>query len=130
MRGYGHVKLANVALARAREAELLHRFDPAALSAAGGDDGGGADPRHPGDGGIALTRGQRTAPRSSHTLLCEPIFMALLTTAISPSARTASLFISRPWVLPLNPPAGSTLPAIGCGALNCTPSADTAMASP
>jgi indolepyruvate ferredoxin oxidoreductase len=30
MRGYGHVKLANVALARVREAELLHRFDPAA----------------------------------------------------------------------------------------------------
>jgi indolepyruvate ferredoxin oxidoreductase len=29
MRGFGHVKLANVALARAREAELLHRFDPA-----------------------------------------------------------------------------------------------------
>jgi len=29
MRGYGHVKLANVALARLREAELLHRFDPA-----------------------------------------------------------------------------------------------------
>jgi indolepyruvate ferredoxin oxidoreductase len=29
MRGYGHVKLANVVLARAREAELLHRFDPA-----------------------------------------------------------------------------------------------------
>jgi indolepyruvate ferredoxin oxidoreductase len=28
MRGYGHVKLANVALARVREAELLHRFDP------------------------------------------------------------------------------------------------------
>ncbi len=28
MRGYGHIKLANVALARAREAELLHRFDP------------------------------------------------------------------------------------------------------
>ena len=28
MRGYGHVKLANVALARARESELLHRFDP------------------------------------------------------------------------------------------------------
>jgi len=28
MRGYGHVKLANVALARAREAELMHRFDP------------------------------------------------------------------------------------------------------
>jgi len=28
MRGYGHVKLANVALARAQEAELLHRFDP------------------------------------------------------------------------------------------------------
>ncbi len=27
MRGFGHVKLANVALARAREAELLHRFD-------------------------------------------------------------------------------------------------------
>jgi indolepyruvate ferredoxin oxidoreductase len=30
MRGYGHVKLANIALARVREAELLHRFDPAA----------------------------------------------------------------------------------------------------
>jgi indolepyruvate ferredoxin oxidoreductase len=29
MRGYGHVKLANVALARSREAELLYRFDPA-----------------------------------------------------------------------------------------------------
>ncbi|HWH83888.1 MAG TPA: DUF6537 domain-containing protein, partial [Burkholderiaceae bacterium] len=28
MRGYGHVKLANIALARVREAELLHRFDP------------------------------------------------------------------------------------------------------
>jgi indolepyruvate ferredoxin oxidoreductase len=30
MRGFGHVKQANVALARAREAELLHRFDPQA----------------------------------------------------------------------------------------------------
>ncbi|MFO1266995.1 MAG: DUF6537 domain-containing protein [Rubrivivax sp.] len=30
MRGYGHVKLANVALARTREAELLHRLDPRA----------------------------------------------------------------------------------------------------
>jgi indolepyruvate ferredoxin oxidoreductase len=30
MRGYGHVKLANVAMARVREAELLNRFDPAA----------------------------------------------------------------------------------------------------
>jgi indolepyruvate ferredoxin oxidoreductase len=29
MRGYGHVKLANVALARTREAELLHRLDAA-----------------------------------------------------------------------------------------------------
>ena len=29
MRGYGHVKLANVTIARACEAELLHRFDPA-----------------------------------------------------------------------------------------------------
>jgi indolepyruvate ferredoxin oxidoreductase len=29
MRGFGHVKIANVALARAREAELLHRIDPA-----------------------------------------------------------------------------------------------------
>ena len=28
MRGYGHVKLANLALARGREAELLHRFAP------------------------------------------------------------------------------------------------------
>ncbi len=29
MRGFGHVKLANIALARVREAELLHRFNPA-----------------------------------------------------------------------------------------------------
>jgi len=29
MRGFGHVKLANVALARTREAELLHRLDAA-----------------------------------------------------------------------------------------------------
>ena len=29
MRGFGHVKLANVAVTRAREAEMLHRFDPA-----------------------------------------------------------------------------------------------------
>ncbi len=29
VRGFGHVKLANEALARAREAELLHRWDPA-----------------------------------------------------------------------------------------------------
>jgi len=28
MRGYGHVKIANVALARTREAELLYRLDP------------------------------------------------------------------------------------------------------
>ncbi|MBK7613557.1 MAG: indolepyruvate ferredoxin oxidoreductase family protein [Burkholderiales bacterium] len=28
MRGYGHVKLANVALAKVREAELLHRYNP------------------------------------------------------------------------------------------------------
>jgi len=28
MRGYGHVKIANVAVAKAREAEWLHRFDP------------------------------------------------------------------------------------------------------
>ena len=30
VRGFGHVKLANLALARVREAELLHRFDPGA----------------------------------------------------------------------------------------------------
>jgi indolepyruvate ferredoxin oxidoreductase len=29
IRGYGHVKLANLAIARARERELLHRWDPA-----------------------------------------------------------------------------------------------------
>jgi indolepyruvate ferredoxin oxidoreductase len=29
VRGFGHVKLASLALARAREAELLHRWDPA-----------------------------------------------------------------------------------------------------
>jgi len=28
MRGFGHVKIGNVALARTREAELLHRLDP------------------------------------------------------------------------------------------------------
>ena len=28
IRGFGHVKLANLAMARAQEAELLHRFDP------------------------------------------------------------------------------------------------------
>ena len=28
IRGYGHVKLGNLALAKVREAELLHRFDP------------------------------------------------------------------------------------------------------
>jgi indolepyruvate ferredoxin oxidoreductase len=28
IRGFGHVKLANLAVAKAREAELLHRFDP------------------------------------------------------------------------------------------------------
>jgi indolepyruvate ferredoxin oxidoreductase len=28
IRGYGHVKLANLSMARAREAEMLHRFDP------------------------------------------------------------------------------------------------------
>ena len=30
IRGFGHVKLANLAVAKAREAELLHRFDPQA----------------------------------------------------------------------------------------------------
>jgi indolepyruvate ferredoxin oxidoreductase len=29
IRGFGHVKLGNLVLARSREAELLHRFDPA-----------------------------------------------------------------------------------------------------
>jgi indolepyruvate ferredoxin oxidoreductase len=33
MRGFGHVKQANVVLARAREAELLHRFDPSRFAA-------------------------------------------------------------------------------------------------
>ncbi len=28
IRGYGHVKLANLAIAKARESELLHRYDP------------------------------------------------------------------------------------------------------
>ncbi len=44
MRGFGHVKLANVALARAREAELLHRLDPTRWPrppAAGGSAGAG-----------------------------------------------------------------------------------------
>ena len=29
IRGYGHVKLASLAIAKARESELLNRFDPA-----------------------------------------------------------------------------------------------------
>jgi len=28
IRGYGHVKLANLAVVQARKAEMLHRFDP------------------------------------------------------------------------------------------------------
>ncbi|MGA0609265.1 indolepyruvate ferredoxin oxidoreductase family protein [Caldimonas sp. KR1-144] len=45
MRGFGHVKLANVAIARAREAELLHRFDPSRY------------PRPPASGGAGQIRG-------------------------------------------------------------------------
>ena len=29
VRGFGHVKLASLVLARSREADLLHRWDPA-----------------------------------------------------------------------------------------------------
>lgn len=36
VRGFGHVKLANLALARVREAELLHRFDPGGCRATPG----------------------------------------------------------------------------------------------
>jgi indolepyruvate ferredoxin oxidoreductase len=36
VRGFGHVKLANAALARVREAELLHRLDPLAHPAPSG----------------------------------------------------------------------------------------------
>ena len=55
MRGYGHVKLANVALARAREAEMLHRFDPAAYPKP-------APTREAGQiRGIAVTRGCMSA---------------------------------------------------------------------
>ncbi|GMV47428.1 MAG: indolepyruvate ferredoxin oxidoreductase [Pseudomonadota bacterium] len=36
IRGYGHVKLGALALARVREAELLHRFDPARYAAPAG----------------------------------------------------------------------------------------------
>jgi indolepyruvate ferredoxin oxidoreductase len=45
MRGFGHVKIGNVALARAREAELLHRLDP------------GRWPRPPSAGGAGQIRG-------------------------------------------------------------------------
>ncbi|GAB4042236.1 MAG: indolepyruvate ferredoxin oxidoreductase family protein [Rubrivivax sp.] len=45
MRGFGHVKLAQVALARAREAELLHKLDP------------GRWPRPPAAGGAGQIRG-------------------------------------------------------------------------
>jgi len=36
IRGYGHVKLGNLVVARAREAELLHRYDPARYPAPAG----------------------------------------------------------------------------------------------
>ena len=55
MRGYGHVKHAAVLLARVREAELLHRFDPARYP---------APPRAPRAGqikGIAITA-EKKAP--------------------------------------------------------------------
>ena len=45
MRGFGHVKIANVALARAREAELLHKLDPQRW------------PRPPTSGGAGQIRG-------------------------------------------------------------------------
>jgi indolepyruvate ferredoxin oxidoreductase len=45
MRGFGHVKIANVALARAREAELLHKLDPTRW------------PRPPSSGGAGQIRG-------------------------------------------------------------------------
>ena len=56
IRGYGHVKLASLAIARARESELLNRFDPAALSAPGRPGGGRAVPRHSGDVGLSRRR--------------------------------------------------------------------------
>ena len=40
VRGFGHVKLANLALARVREAELLHRFDPVGYPQPAGADVG------------------------------------------------------------------------------------------
>jgi indolepyruvate ferredoxin oxidoreductase len=45
MRGFGHVKIANVTLARMREAELLHRLDPQRW------------PRPPASGGAGQIRG-------------------------------------------------------------------------
>jgi indolepyruvate ferredoxin oxidoreductase len=41
MRGFGHVKLGNIALARAREAELLHRWNPQRHPRPEGDAGTG-----------------------------------------------------------------------------------------
>ena len=61
MRGFGHVKLANVALARAREAELLHRFDPQAYPRPAASREAGQITGHPGDGGNALRCGRRPA---------------------------------------------------------------------
>jgi indolepyruvate ferredoxin oxidoreductase len=51
MRGFGHVKQANVALARVREAELLHRFDPATYPRPAGRGAGRTTEGDPGDGG-------------------------------------------------------------------------------
>ena len=45
MRGFGHVKIANVALARVREAELLHKLDAQRW------------PRPPASGGAGQIRG-------------------------------------------------------------------------
>ena len=53
IRGYGHVKLANLALARGREAELLHRFAPERYPRPVARGQGGADPRHRGGGPVS-----------------------------------------------------------------------------
>ncbi len=66
IRGFGHVKLGNLALARAREAALLHAFDPARYpkpdAGTGLTDGGGdSDAGRPG-GGVGAVADPVAAP--------------------------------------------------------------------
>lgn len=67
----------------------------------------------------------------SQTRLRSPSFKLLFTIATAPRAFTASFFMSSPWLLPFQPPAGSMLPGTTAGGLKVRPaSRDTASARP